>query len=135
MAAILVVDDEPQICDMLSLILERGGFIVYCAANGLQALHKYHLYRNDIDLVIADMVMPDMGGEALASRLLAERADLPMILMSPCCDSTDESRPNLRYLPKPFDLSTLLSTVRNLLAQARVASALVPEHKRAASIL
>jgi two-component system OmpR family response regulator len=135
MATILVVDDEPQICEMLSLILERGGFVVYSAANGVQALHKYHLYRNDIDLVIADIAMPDIDGEALASRLLAERADLPMILMSPCCDPTDDSRPNVRYLPKPFELSTLLSTVRSLLTKARVIPALVPEHNRAVSIL
>jgi CheY-like chemotaxis protein len=120
MAAILVVDDEPLIREMLMLVLERGGFTVLCAGNGVQALHKYHLYRDDIELVISDVSMPEMGGESLAMRLLAERPDLPVILLSDQCDSIDMTpHPNLRLLPKPFDLATLLSTVRSLVAEGR----------------
>src|SRR5262245_29310885 len=124
MAAILVVDDEPLIREMLTLILERGGFQVYSAANGAQALHKFHLYRGDIDLVITDVGLPGMDGRALAMRLLAEQPSLPMILMSDRYDYMDlGSHSTLRFLPKPFNLAALLSTVRSLVAEGRSFSA------------
>jgi two-component system cell cycle sensor histidine kinase/response regulator CckA len=120
MSAILVVDDEPMIREMLMLVLERSGFSVVSAANGVQALYKYHLYRDDIELVICDIAMPEMDGPALAKRLLAERPDLPMIMMSDQCDSIDlASQPALRFLPKPLDLSMLIATVRNLVTEGK----------------
>ena len=118
MATILVVDDEPLIRDMLTLVLKREGFSVVCAANGVQALYKYRLYKDDIELVICDVVMPELGGPALAERLLVEQPDLPIILMSDECDNIDStSRRNLRFLAKPFNLATLRSTVQSLMGE------------------
>ena len=136
MAAILVVDDEPVIREMLMLVLERGGFVVHGAANGVQALYKYHLYSDEIEVVISDVAMPEMDGVALALHLLAERPDLPMILMSDHCDESGFcSQPNLRFLPKPFDLSTLVFTVRNLVTRAGQALTPVPARNPTVSIL
>ena len=118
MATILVVDDEPLIRDMLTLVLKREGFSVVCAANGVQALYKYRLYKDDIELVICDVVMPELGGPALAERLLVEQPDLPIILMSDECDNIDSaSRRNMRFLAKPFNLATLRSTVQSLVGE------------------
>lgn len=119
MPAILVVDDEPSIRKMLTLILQRGGFTVFTAANGAQALHKYQLYKDDIDLVISDCSMPVMDGKALTTRLLSERPDLPVILLSDESDAIDfGSQSTLRFLPKPFDLKTLLSTVQSMVSES-----------------
>jgi len=120
MAAVLVVDDEPVIREMLMLILERNGFAVVSAANGAQGLHKYRLYKDDIELVICDVAMPEMDGPTLIERLLKERPELPIIMMSDQSDSIDlGSHPNMRFIPKPFDLSRLLSTARSLISQGK----------------
>src|SRR5215467_8150996 len=106
MAAILVVDDEPLIREMLARILEREGFAAICAADGVQALHKYHLHKVDIELVISDCSMPKLDGPTLAALLLKEQSDLPIILMSEGCEGIDiGSSPTFRFLPKPFDLA------------------------------
>jgi len=118
MAAVLVVDDEPVIREMLMLILERGGFAVVSAANGVEGLHKYRQYKDDIELVICDVTMPETDGPNLVKRLLRDQPELPIIIMSDHCDSIDlGSQQNLRFIPKPFSLSTLLSTVRSLISK------------------
>ena len=120
MSEILVVDGEPLICQLLVEVLEGEGFGVVSAANGQQALAKYRLHAKDIELVISDVVMPEMNGPALARRLLAERPDLPIILMSDQADISDlGSQPIVRFLSKPFDLESLVSTVRDLVPEGR----------------
>jgi DNA-binding NtrC family response regulator len=118
MPAILVIDNEPLMREMLTLVLENEGFSVVSSADGVQALLCYHHYRREIELVISDIVMPKMNGVELAQHLLAERPDLPIILMSDQADITDLGpQHTVHFLPKPFDLSTLLSTVRSLMAE------------------
>jgi len=118
MAAILVVDDEPLIREMLMLVLEREGFTVLSAANARQAFNKYHLFSHEIELVISDVSMPGTDGLAFAKRLLAERPDLPIILMSDHGDDVDIGPlPTLRFVTKPFDLAALLSTVHGLVSE------------------
>ena len=120
MSEILVVDGEPLICQLLVEVLEGEGFGVVSAANGQQALAKYRLHAKDIELVISEVVMPEMNGLALARRLLAERPDLPIILMSDQADTSDRgSRSIVRFLSKPFDLESLVSTVRDLVPEGR----------------
>ena len=120
MSEILVVDGEPLICQLLVEVLEGEGFSVVSAANGQQALVKYRLHAKDIELVISDVVMPEMNGPALARRLLAERPDLPIILMSDPADISDlGSQSIVRFLSKPFDLESLVSTVRDLVPEGR----------------
>jgi len=120
MPAILVVDDEPLIREMLMLVLERGGFAVISAANGPQALSKYRLYKEDIELVICDVAITGTGGLSLVKNLQADQPDLPIILLSDHRDSMDlTSVSTLRFLPKPFDLFTLLSIVRSLISEGK----------------
>ncbi len=123
MPAILVVDDEPLIREMLALVLEREGFAVYCAADGAEALHKYRLHRDEIELVISDCIMPRVDGPTLAARLAVERPELPMILMSDTF-SVEDLDPNLhlQFLPKPFDISGLLSAVHSLIPESKSVS-------------
>ena len=100
------------------------------AANGVEGLHKYRLYKDDIALVICDVTMPEMDGPTLVMRLLREQPEQPIIMLSDHCESIDlGSQPNLRFIPKPFSLSTLLSTVRSLISKRESFSATRPRHE------
>jgi two-component system, cell cycle sensor histidine kinase and response regulator CckA len=110
MATVLVVDDEPVICSLVTEVLQRDGHAVFTAGCGSQALSLFRLH--EIDLVISDVVMPEMDGPALARKLQAERPGLPVLLMSGCCESGRVH--SFDFLSKPFTLAELLARVRTL---------------------
>ncbi|MDH4043769.1 MAG: protein kinase [Gemmatimonadota bacterium] len=106
-ARILVVDDEPGNRDLLQRRLERDGYAVICAGGGREALAA--VGREAVDLVLLDMLMPDMDGLAVLQHLKGDPAtrDLPVIVISAlddlhavarCIEAGAED-----YLPKPFD--------------------------------
>ena len=116
MPTVLVVDDEPLIRSMVSTMLEQGGFAVITAEDGPEAIRLSRTYSGQIDLVLTDVVMPEMSGHVLARELQAENPTLPILLMSGHCER-DECAP-FSVLPKPFSVDSLLSSVRNALGQA-----------------
>jgi CheY-like chemotaxis protein len=112
MRRILVVDDEPDILELLIEILRLEGYAMLAASDGVAALDV--LDTHGVDLVITDTMMPRLNGVSLI-RSMHERPELrsiPVIVMSAA------GRPNLDgldhcciFLPKPFDLTRLLNTV------------------------
>ena len=123
MAHILVVDDETSIVAVLKGMLTRLGHDVITASNGHQAFDLVSL--DDIDLIVTDIVMPDMNGIDLITMLQEKFPKLKIIAMSG--GSTDhgpegflsEAR-NLgaaRCLAKPFMLNELASLVNTLLEE------------------
>jgi len=123
-SAILVVEDEPLILSMLALILKGNGFAVISASNGTEAMRKYHVNRRDIHLVICDADMPAFTGLPAMKQLLEERPDLPILLMSDDPDSAAlNSPPAARFVSKPFDVSILLSIVRDMVTETNSVSA------------
>lgn len=110
---ILVVDDEPQIVDLLSDLLEDEGYAVCNAFNGREALHV--LQQETPHLVISDVMMPYLDGHELKRYLetMAPGATPKMILMSAV-----ESRPmdaGVPFLRKPFDIDDLLTLIERAL--------------------
>ena len=87
--SILVVDDYDQIRNLLRRILQGGGYEVFEASNGRQAIDW--LRKNGVDLVITDLIMPEQEGLETIQFLRNERPDLKIIAMS----GTDEGQ----YLP------------------------------------
>ncbi|MCB0168739.1 MAG: PAS domain S-box protein [Anaerolineae bacterium] len=79
---ILLVEDEPAVVDIIKAMLEHLHYRVITAGNGHEALAIYKEHQTEIVLVLSDMVMPDMDGEALLQALTAENANLKMVLMS-----------------------------------------------------
>lgn len=79
---ILLVEDEPDVLDAKKRMLKLLDYTVVTALNGKDALETYCEHRADIALVLSDMVMPDVAGEALFRALKAEDPDLKMIMMS-----------------------------------------------------
>src|ERR1700683_4309344 len=96
---ILVVDDDPAIIDLVSTVLQMGGYRVISACNGLQALD---IAQGDgcIGLVLSDVVMPGMTGVQLCEKLRAFRPELKCILMSGYDLGLTTSSKVAHFLPK-----------------------------------
>jgi two-component system, cell cycle sensor histidine kinase and response regulator CckA len=123
---LLVVEDEEGVRELMQAWLESHGYRVLTAGNGVEALETCRAYDGAIDLVVADMVMPAMGGPALARKLKPVRPGLRVMFISGYADATPGDRdvldePTL-FLQKPFALSALVATVREALDRPRVAS-------------
>ena len=124
---ILVVDDSPMMLKLVKDTLERGGFEVLTALSGKEALKL--LDRTQVDLIITDVMMPEMDGYAL-TQLLRRRPDtahLP-ILMLTAQDSLDAKVKGFQagvddYLTKPFDPTELQMRVQVLLRRAKALAA------------
>ncbi len=77
---ILVADDNRQLVEMLRAMLEDAGYDVVCASSGLAA--SALLDKEEVDLLILDVLMPGMSGDAVADLLRRSRPDLPVLLMT-----------------------------------------------------
>ncbi|MAY13723.1 MAG: phosphate regulon transcriptional regulatory protein PhoB [Oceanospirillaceae bacterium] len=116
---ILVVDDEPAICDMIRTCLELAGFRVKLSANG----HLAHqmIVNERPDLVIADWMMPMLSGIELTRRLKRDEltADIPVIMLTARADEDDrisglDSGAD-DYILKPFSTRELIARIRAVL--------------------
>jgi CheY-like chemotaxis protein len=115
---VLVVDDEPAIRALLQRILAQAGYQVLSAENGKQALEALDA-AGAVDLVLSDLVMPVMGGEALSEALRA-RGGPPLLVMSGYSPG-NSAFPSI--LSKPFTPKELLEKVREVIARHRVRAA------------
>ena len=116
---ILVVDDEVLVRNIVTILLQRQGYIVVSAADGQEGLELSRKYPDTIDLVITDVEMPRLNGMDLIAHLRGERPGIKVLVMSGAETNDIASRnANLPFLPKPFDGEALLSRVRALLGVA-----------------
>jgi CheY-like chemotaxis protein len=115
---LLLVEDEDGVRDMMQEWLESHGYHVLAAADGLAALELSSRFDGRIDLLLADVVMPAMGGPALATRLRPVRPGLRVMYMSGYADDGLGDRrlgADTPFLQKPFTLGTLVDKVRETL--------------------
>lgn len=115
---VLLVEDDDAVRTIARRILVRAGYSVVEAANGRQALD---LAGGGMDLVISDVVMPDMGGPELQKRLREQYPNLKVILTSGYSEAevTGEIRQlGAAFLPKPFTPQSLISCVTEVLGGA-----------------
>jgi two-component system cell cycle sensor histidine kinase/response regulator CckA len=116
---ILVVDDELSVLTVVKCMLESGDYNVLLASSADAALRIVSNYEVAIDLLITDVIMPDMQGPDLAKAILALRPELQVLFISGYADS-DVVRikvlnHSLSFLPKPFTPDGLLETVERVL--------------------
>src|ERR687887_2389387 len=121
---ILVVDDEPNILDVISMALRFQGFEVEMAANGRDALAAVRTFKPH--LMLLDIMLPDMEGFDVAQRLGAERAGLPIVFLT-ARDTTEDKVRGLTmggddYVTKPFSLEELVARIRAILRRAGIGS-------------
>jgi len=119
---ILIVDDEPQVRAMILRIFEKEGFKVHLAENGVEALDVLEEHSDDIDLIILDLTMPQMGGKETLTRLRKIYPDVPVLLSSGYTMNFDiqelTKQPYTYFLHKPYRRSAVVETVRQILARS-----------------
>jgi len=111
-STILIVDDDHAIRRLVKDCLERAGYAVLAAADGLEAVAVFKQHRLNIALVITDVAMPNMNGLDLADSVFEMESRVPVLFMSGDAISTGRAR---GCLAKPFTSARLLDRVRHAL--------------------
>ncbi|HZK71893.1 MAG TPA: response regulator transcription factor [Clostridia bacterium] len=124
---ILVVDDNDSIKKLITTYLIRDGYNVFAASDGLEALEVFD--KEHIDLMIADIMMPNMDGYTLTNELRTSKYNFP-ILMITAKESFEDKRKGFSvgtddYMVKPIDFDEMLLRVTALLRRAKISN----EHK------
>jgi CheY-like chemotaxis protein len=112
---VLVAEDEAAVRESVRRILERAGYTVIEARHGADALMLWRERRDEIALVLTDLVMPEMRGSDLAAAVRAEAPDAKVIYMSGYASEAARSAvaPSDVVIEKPFEGETLLRVVRD----------------------
>ncbi|MET1034714.1 response regulator transcription factor [Arthrobacter halodurans] len=120
-AKLLVVDDEPNIRELLSTSLRFAGFDVVAAANGREALDAVE--REQPDLAVLDVMLPDMDGFTVTRRLRAAGRHFPVLFLT-ARDDTEDKVTGLTvggddYVTKPFSLDEVVARIRAVLRRTQ----------------
>jgi two-component system, cell cycle sensor histidine kinase and response regulator CckA len=120
---ILVVDDEPAIGMLIELALKQKGFSVLTANSGADAISISRSHRGQIQLVITDVMMPEMDGPSLVKVLAADDPGIGVLFMSGYCNPSDLFQiEGSEFLPKPFSIDRLIAEVGAMLGESRTSS-------------
>ncbi|HUB75830.1 MAG TPA: response regulator transcription factor [Solirubrobacteraceae bacterium] len=128
---VLVVDDEPNIVDVISMALRFEGFAVESAGSGADAIAAVAQHRPSV--IVLDVMLPDIDGFEVARRLAGARAGVPIIFLT-ARDATEDIVHGLTlggddYMTKPFSLEELVARIRTILRRSGIAE---PESSRLA---
>ena len=120
---ILVVDDEPNIVDVIAMALRFHGFDFESAGTGAGAIAAVGSFKPD--LIVLDVMLPDVDGFEVARRLGAERARVPIIFLT-ARDATEDKVRGLTvggddYVTKPFSLEELVARIRSVMRRTGAA--------------
>ncbi len=123
-ARLLVVDDEPNIVELLATSLRFAGFEVVTAATGADAVAAVERFRPD--LVVLDVMLPDVDGFVVLRRLREGRDHLPVVFLT-ARDANDDKVAGLTlggddYVTKPFSLEEVVARIRAVLRRTRAAA-------------
>jgi len=117
--AILFVDDEQTITNMMQQILEKLGYQVETKLNPKEALDLFQSKPDSFDIVITDMTMPQMTGAKFAEKLKGIRPDIPVIICTGHSDFIDDDKAKLlginRLVMKPVSKSKIAEAIRDVL--------------------
>ena len=120
-ARLLVVEDEPNILELLSASLRYAGFDVVTAAAGTEAVQAAQRHRPD--LIVLDVMLPDMDGFDVIRRLRGGGARIPVVFLT-ARDATEDKIRGLTlggddYVTKPFSLEEVIARIRAVLRRTR----------------
>jgi len=118
--AILIIDDEEIVREILQEVMEIANFQAYCAQTGKDGIDIFVQNRNKIKLILLDMVMPGLTGIETYEKLLALDPQIKIILMSGYPDKEAFHLANLpesqEFIQKPFSVQEVISKVQQSLA-------------------
>ena len=117
--SVLIVEDDPNIRELLQLYLEKGGYAVTLAADGGQGLEKFRAIKPN--LVLLDVMMPVMDGWTVC-KAIRQESNTPVIMLT-AKGETDDKVTGLRsgaddYVTKPFEMKELLARIEAVLRRA-----------------
>lgn len=116
---VLIIEDEQIIVDLLKMYLEEvAGFYVVTALNGQEGLREYH--KTQPDLILLDLQMPVMDGYTFLSKLRAQGATVPVIIVSSCWQFSKHQAYEIgadAWVSKPFSLSFLHDKINEIIDQ------------------
>lgn len=116
---ILFVEDDQNLRTVVARMLERFGFTVLTASNGRDALTICEAHAATIDVLVTDVIMPELGGPELVEQLADRGVHLRVLYISGYSDQAVLRRvtftPTTQLLRKPFTLDALLNAVRDIL--------------------
>ncbi|WP_156251652.1 response regulator transcription factor [Pseudactinotalea terrae] len=128
-ARLLVVDDEPNIRELLAASLRFAGFEVDTAADGQQAVKK--ALEAEPDLVVLDVMLPDLDGFTVTRRLREQGKLMPVVFLTARDDTTDKvaglTVGGDDYVTKPFSLDEVIARIRAVLRRAKAAAAMTED--------
>lgn len=114
---ILVVDDEKEIVELLSIYLRNEDYTVLTAYNGREALDLIHQHP-DLDLILLDIMMPEMDGMQVLEQLQAEGNAVPVIMLSAKAQDTDRIKGLMAgaddYVTKPFNPLEVIARIKSI---------------------
>jgi two-component system OmpR family response regulator len=118
---VLVVDDEPNIRDLLSTSLKFNGFSVYAVGNGNDAIVAAE--KGKPDIILLDVMLPDMSGFAVTKKLRSMEIDIPVLFLT-ARDETEDKITGLTvggddYLTKPFSLDEIIARIHAILRRTQ----------------
>jgi len=119
MKTVLIVDDEQIVLDVLRRILSKFGYDTVAADSGELALERFS--REAFDLVLMDVLMPDMKGFRIGREMRRIRPDQKIVMMTGICKNTVEAQANLEdidvdnVLLKPFSFEKVKSVLKEVL--------------------
>lgn len=117
---ILVIDDDPNVAELVKLILKPRGFLIYYAVDGQEGLKQ--AYELQPDLIILDVMMPAQDGYEVCARL-RELSDVPIVMLTAKSQSSDVTRGFAvgadDYVKKPFSNDELVSRIESLLRRKK----------------
>jgi len=116
---VLLVEDQDIVRDLVTEILEDEGLNVITAYNGINAFEVTKNYTEPIDLMLTDVIMPEMNGRELAEKMKAEKPELKILFMSGYTGEEMRNRgvlePGTNFIQKPFTPDALVEKVREVL--------------------
>ena len=121
METVLVVEDQPEVRCYIVAVLKAQGYHVFQASDGEEALSMCRDQNSRLDLVLTDIVTPNIGGQMLASRLVKIRPGIRLLFMSGFTEDVVAlkagSGGKLNFVQKPFTPKQLAAKVRMVLGQ------------------
>ena len=118
---ILLVEDSDVVREVIARMLENGGFHVHKASGGEKALALLRSGDVPFDLLLIDVVMPEMGGVELADMVASEHPETPILFMTGHSDEIVSGKGilggNREYIGKPFSQGEILKKVRAILSR------------------
>jgi len=116
---ILVVDDESAVLHLVRVLLKTQGYKTLGATNGREAFALFKEHEDDINLLITDVVMPEMDGIELAVQVRSLRPNLPVLFVSGFCENIPGSLQQWESVDKPFKPQELLKKIAGILTSSK----------------